>query len=280
MFQQVLLLATLGLLVAYGLGFRSASTRLAEGFDDGGNILAPVTDEPTIDPRDEPWVSSWSPADRAARDGQRCIPTYTEDGPYGTTIQTVSKTCEAGMAHTRIGDRIIIPDSIPLPHREPTIRHELFHIHQRRFPDAWRTFYRRAWSFQFASAPPTGMPAGVVQARRSNPDTWDPAVGGPWIVWQGRYWPVPIYTDSKEPRLREATVVWWDEWRQEVLAFPPAEWSAFFGSPTQQEHPHELAAVYLTAEDRTSEAARRVGDWWDATGQLLWSKSPEKGERL
>lgn len=262
--QQILLLATLGLLVAYMLGFQTQTT---EQFSDVP--LAPATEDPEDDPRDIPWIASWSPADRSARYGQICVPTFIEDGPNGTTIQTVSKTCEAGMAHTRPGDRIIIPDSIPLPHRDQTIRHELIHIHQRRNPDAWRTFYRRAWSFQFAEAPPANLPAAVKEARRSNPDTWDPATGGPWAVWQGRYWPVPIYTDAKNPKLREARTVWWDDWRQEVLAFPPAEWSAFFGTPAQDEHPHELAATYLTADDRASEAGRRVGNWWTSTGQLL-----------
>lgn len=261
----ILLLLTLGLLVTHL--FRNQPQ---ESFT--GSRLAPVTPPSDDDVRDLPWIASWSPADRAARDGQICEPTYTEDGPYNTTIQTVSKTCEAGMAHTRPGDRIIIPDSIPMPHRDQTIQHELFHIHQRRHPDAWRTFYRRAWSFQFAPAPPPGMPEAVIAARRSNPDTWDPLTGGPWVVWQGRYWPVPIYTDSQTPHLREAQTVWWDAWRQEVLAFPPAEWSAFFGTPSQDEHPHELSASYLTADSRESEAGRRVADWWSSSGQLLWSK--------
>ena len=269
MLPTILLLATVGLLILYMF----EPTQQKEGFEDSASAY---TVPPDDDPRDLPWIASWSAADRAARHGQICVPTYTEDGPYGTTIQTVSKTCEAGMAHTRVGDRIIIPDSIPIPYRDQTIHHELIHIHQRRHTDAWRTFYRRAWSFQFAEAPPADMPNAVKGARRSNPDTWDPATGGPWPVWKGRYWPVPIYTDSQTPHLREANTVWWDAWRREVLAYPPAEWSAFFGTPNQQEHPHELAAVYLTAEDRTSEAGRRVGDWWESTGSLLWSKAPEK----
>jgi hypothetical protein len=272
MLHHVLLLVVIGLIATHL--FASPSRVTTEGFQSPA-ALSEL--EPEDDPRDLPWIASWSPADRAARHGQICAVTFTEEGPHGTTIQTVSKTCEAGMAHTRPGDRIVIPDSIPMPHRDQTIRHELIHIHQRRNPDAWRTFYRRSWSFQFAAAPPPGLPAAVKAARRSNPDTWDPATGGPWAVWQGRYWPLAIYTDPQTPRLREARTVWWDDMRQELLEFPPASWTAFFGSSTQPEHPHELAAVYLTAESRESEAARRLDEWWAAAGSLLWMtrESPE-----
>jgi hypothetical protein len=257
----VLFLALTGLLIAYLL--QPSST--VEGF------IAPIEDPPEDDPRDLPWIASWSPADRAARRGQNCAPTYTEAGPDGTTILTTAKSCEAGMPHTRPGDRIIIPDSVPLPDRATTIAHELIHIHQRRHPADWQRFYTRAWSFQLSVEPPPDMPASLRGARRSNPDTWYPEGGGPWACWMGRWWPVPVYKDPVAPQLRDATVVWWDAWRATTAKEPPTSWIQFFGAVAQPEHPHEIAACLIVAgeESRVTEAGRRLLDWWEATGRAL-----------
>jgi hypothetical protein len=283
--QIALFLAMVGVAVAYVLRPTGAEF---EGFVDAvyDNQGAAVMDTPSVlfsnptawatpndeidNPLDLPWIASWSPADRRARAGENCAPLYVAAGPEGTTILTTSKSCEAGMAHTRPGDRIYMPDSIPLPLRESTLRHEMFHIYQRRQPDAWAQFYRRQWSFVLHDDPPASMPASVVEARRSNPDTWTPAStkGGTWPCWMGRYWPVPVYKSPQTPTLRDAVTVWWDEWRQEVLVQAPAAWTTFFGDPAQNEHPHEIAAVLLTAEDRSSEAGRRLLDWWNTTGFL------------
>jgi len=220
------------------------------------------------DPRDLPWIASWSAADRFARQGHNCAVKYIKEGQDGTTIITTSKSCEAGMPHTRAGGRIIVPDSIPEPLRADIIAHELIHIYQRRNPEKWITFYRRNWSFQFHKEPPSTMPASVRDARRSNPDTWDPISGGPWSCWMGRYWPVPVYTDPKAPSLRDAITVWWDEWQRKVLLEPPAAWTAFFGKQSQDEHPHELSAVMIVADDTMTEAGRRLMNWWRTTGTL------------
>lgn len=215
------------------------------------------------DPRDLPWIASWSPSDQYARRGQNCVPTYTEVGPDGTTILTTSKTCEEGLPHTRVGDRIIIPDSVLFTDRASVIQHEMVHIYQRRYTKEWTDFYRRNWMFTLHTAPPKEMPKNLQEARRSNPDTWDPAMGGPWSCWMGRWWPVPIYRNPKTPTLRDAVTVWWDSWKQETLTCSPEGWATFFGNPAQDEHPHELAAVMITKEDTHCEAGRRLRQWWE-----------------
>lgn len=228
----------------------------SESFAD---MPAPISEQTDDDPRDLPWIASWSPADRYARKGQICDILTEEQGPHGTTIYTVKESCEAGMAHTRPGDRIILPDTIPFAFRQDTITHEMYHIWQRRRPDLWRSFYTQQWGFEFADGPPSDMPPSVVTARRSNPDTWD----SPWVRWQRRYWPVCVYRDPSTPALRDATVVWWDDSDRTLLTAPPASWIAFFGRPAQEEHPHELAAVLLTDRNTSCEAGRRVVAWWD-----------------
>ena len=273
MLQVVLILIIVSVTVFHLWWQKGAS--VVERFDSGRPVagmppaatMAPVIDDPTDDPLDLPWLASLSAVDRAARYGQNCRVTYTEAGPCDTVIQTVHPTCEAGMPHTRAGDRIILPDSIQLPDREEILRHELVHILQRRHPDSWLAFYRRAWSFTFASAAPQGLPAEIQAARRSNPDTWDPRSGGPWACWQHRWWPVPVYRNPENPRLRDADTVWWDSATGEVLRDPPAEWIAFFGATSQDEHPHELAAVMLAGGITSSEAGRRLQNWWRAEGR-------------
>jgi hypothetical protein len=294
MLQFILLLAIAGLVVAHLMKPTIRTTKGTKGtkgtnegfygsggdtdtsydstYQAGGDFPA---NEPIDDPRDLPWIASWTPADKAARAGQNCNPSYTEIGPKGTMIITTSKSCEAGMPHTLVGDRIMIPDSVVLPALATTIDHELVHIHQRRSADAWATFYRRNWSFNLQSTPPAHMPAELVEARRSNPDTWVPSggvgVGGPWSCWMNRYWPVPVYTDPKQPRLRDTITVWWDEWKREILKQAPEAWTQFFGSPTQNEHPHEIAAVMITdetGESGSTEAGRRLMAWWSSSGAL------------
>jgi hypothetical protein len=270
--QHILLLAIAGLVVAYAIR-RPFSRR--EGFESpeltGPNtVYAPAFSVPPNeedDVRDLPWIASWSPADKAARAGHICTPMHQEIGPDDTLILTVSKSCEAGMPHTRPGDRIIIPDSSPLPDRADVIAHELVHIYQRRNPEIWLDFYRRNWSFTFYDKPEASMPASVIGARRNNPDTW--SATGWWPCWQGRFWPVPVYTDPKNPKLRDCVTVWWDQWRREVLTVPPSAWSQFFGRPAQDEHPNEIAAVMIVAEDTQTEAGRRLLNWWRTKGPFL-----------
>jgi hypothetical protein len=225
------------------------------------------------DPRDLDWIASWSAADQFARRGHNCVPIFKTAGPDGTVIETTSKSCESGMPHTLAGDRIIIPDSIPEPLKAEIIGHEMIHIYQRRFPEAWRDFYRRSWSFELHEAPPDDMPASVVEARRANPDT---RRAGPWSAWMGRYWPVPVYTNPQSPSLREAVTIWWDTWSHKILTEPPQAWTAFFGKPTQDEHPHEIAAVLLMADDYSTEAGRRLMSWWNSAGEIL--KAKHKGQ--
>lgn len=283
MIRHVLSMIVIALAIAYAL-----QPTKEEGFQDAvyDSQGAFVADKPSAiltgntawssafgedNPLDLPWIASWSPADQAARKGQNCAVLYSRGGPEGTTIVTTSRSCEAGMAHTRPGDRIFLPDSIPQALHEHTIRHEMIHIYQRRDPVAWAQFYRRQWAFMLFMEPPASMPASVLGARRNNPDLWVPGskYGGTWPCWKGRYWVAAVYKDPKNPQLRDAITVWWDDWRQNILTQPPADWVAFFGDLSQNEHPHEIAAVLLTAEDTNSEAGRRLMSWWLTKGSLL-----------
>ena len=229
----------------------------------------PATDKTEMTPdEDEIWLSSLTAADKRARRGHNCLPTYQQSGPFGTTILTTTKACEDGMAHTRPGDRIYIPDTINTVMRSDTIRHELVHVYQRRNPEAWKTFYRRSWSYEIFMDPPDGLPQELIDGRRANPDTAND-MGGPWACWMRRWWTIPIYKDNYNPRLRDIKVMFWDSWKKGLTEVPPSEWTAFFGTPGQSEHPNEIAACLLVLEDTSSEAGRRLMTWWRSQGLTL-----------
>ena len=245
---------------------RIANVRYKTEGNHGDPPMTPDDD----DSRDLAWIASWTPADKAARQGHTCVPKHTGAGPAGTTIIETSHSCEDGMPHTRPGDRIILPDSILPTEQQDIIDHELIHIFQSRNAEAWKRFYRQNWSFEIFTEPPPTFPADLRAAKRSNPDLWNPAAGGAWSCWKGRYWPLAVYTDPKHPTLRAAVTVWWDTWKAAVQKEAPEGWLEFFGSVAQDEHPHEMAAVYIATEARNSEAARRLHSWWASTGQLLF----------
>ena len=290
MIQTILLIAIVGLVVAR----LWTAIENREGFADQNEYALLANPEPgkpydgipptpyddispsgpgDDDPRDLPWIASWSAADRFARQGQNCAVKYVRAGEDNTTIVTTSKSCEAGMPHTRAGGRIIIPDSIPDALQAEIIAHEYIHIFQRRNPEVWATFYRRNWSFVLHKEPPASMPASVAEARRGTPDTF----GIPWACWMGRIWPVPVYTNPQAPSLREARTVWWDDWQRKVLLTPPANWTAFFGTPSQDEHPHEMAAVMIVAGDTMTEAGRRLMNWWRSDGATAKASRKSQG---
>jgi hypothetical protein len=246
-----------------------ASPQSLDGKSPDFTLEYPATDKTEMTPdEDEAWFLSQTAADQRARRGQNCLPTYKQAGPFGTTIITTTKSCEDGMAHTRSGDRIYIPDNINTVMRSDTIRHELVHVYQRRDPEAWRRFYRRSWSYEIFTDPPASLPKDLIEGRRANPDTTDD-MGGPWACWLRRYWTIPIYKDNYNPRLRDTTVIFWDEWKKEALTAPPSDWTAFFGTPGQPEHPNEIAACLLVSEDTSSEAGRRLMTWWASQGLAL-----------
>ena len=245
---------------------RNPSRKADAPYKTAGNHGDPPMAPDEDDPRDLPWIASWTSADRAARAGHTCIVKHTEIGPANTVIHTTSHSCEAGMPHTRSEGRIIIPDSVLPTERQDIINHELIHVYQARDPDVWKQFYRKNWGFEIFKDAPASLPADLRAAKRANPDT----ATAPWSCWKGRWWPFAVYTDPQHPTLRGAVTVWWDTWKNAVSKEAPEGWAEFFGRVQQDEHPHEIAAVMIAGENTSSEAGRRLHQWWN--GQTLYSQ--------
>jgi hypothetical protein len=128
--------------------------------------------------------------------------------------------------------------------RNDILRHERVHLRQRQEPIEWRNFYRSAWGYEYTKSPPPGIPQHWIMRLRPNPDTED----GPWAIWNGRYVFFPTFRDINRS-LRTAVVQVWDMKKKQIVDIP-AEWQQFFceggNCPYQYEHPHEIAAEFIT----------------------------------
>jgi hypothetical protein len=194
---------------------------------------------------DYDWSGKWSHYDRLARKDANCKPIYKvhrKIGEQSVWIWTTPKSCEQGLPHTRGIDVIAIPEGYPKDKLPPLLDHEHVHILQRLMPDSWAKFYEQKWFYRIYSEPPVGMPDELIKLRRSNPDT----ASEPYCCWKSRWWPVAVYKSKKSLSLGGAPVKWWDQETGEISLEPPEQWTAFFGSIHQSEHPHEISAEYIS----------------------------------
>jgi hypothetical protein len=154
-------------------------------------------------------------------------------------------SADGGMPHTRPSNVICLPMSPSLVSAE-TMQHELWHIHQRTFPDRWRRFLRERWDFVPYNG---GLPEKFNGMLRHNPDTLEQ----PLWLWRGEWVPVCLFTNPTTPTLSDTAVWFYNTKRGSYVTAVPAEMHHFFGDglpPVAYEHPYELAA-YLLASGRT-----------------------------
>jgi hypothetical protein len=182
-------------------------------------------------------------------------------------IEVVSDSCKEGLPHTTDSETIRMPLSVwNGSNRQSVLLHERVHLSQKRHPEVWSEFYRRHWDYELLVAAPAGVPAVYSQNRRPNPDT-DVA---PWAIWRHRYVFFPNYKHAGVPQLKNAQVLVWDLDTNHLVPIPDA-WYALFcvnrALPHQYEHPHELAAEFLTLGSG-SVAANELRSWWLDTQNL------------
>jgi hypothetical protein len=171
---------------------------------------------------------------------------------YGT-VEIVDPSCQEGLPHTWSPTLIRMTEADWNSSRRTSIlKHERVHLRQRQDSSAWRSFYRNKWSYELTKIPPPGIPAHWIERIRPNPDTAD----GPWAIWRGRYVFFPTHRDAKRS-LRNATVQVWDVLKKQIVDIPP-QWKQQFcdgeSCPYQYEHPHEIAAEFITNESNSPAA--------------------------
>ena len=177
---------------------------------------------------------------------------YTRNG----NIEIVNDECQEGLPHTTNGNTIRMTESVwNSGNCDSTLKHERVHLDQKRHPEKWEAFYHSAWDYELLTSPPPDLPITEV---RPNPDT----TGKPWALWRRRYLFYPQY--GPERTLRNAPVRIWDVEEKQHVDLPP-EWLAEFcdddGCPHQYEHPHEMAAEYIT-HGSSSPSAVKLFRWF------------------
>jgi hypothetical protein len=196
------------------------------------------------------------------RTGDECTVLQTIRLDESTRVEIVDDACKEGLPHTTDASTIRMTRATwEGARREEVLRHERVHCAQKGSDArAWRDFYARAWEYTIHTAPPATLPATLVARLRPNPDTAD----APWALWRGRWLFFPVF--GADRKLATAQVIVWDTETRRALDAPPEQWRAAFcgrdgACPHQYEHPHEIAAEYLTDLKSTASAATALFSW-------------------
>jgi len=158
------------------------------------------------------------------------------------SIVFLMPSADTGFPHTRPDQLICFPQQATLPSME-TFLHELWHVHQRKYPDLWKRLYKNVWKFR--PFPLEQIPAELREHMRINPDTM---LDGPYC-WRDTWVPLPIFQSPTQPRLGDCSIWFYNVGTRLWKKSAPVEWSAYFGNvlpPTAHEHPNELSAYMLS----------------------------------
>lgn len=199
-----------------------------------------------------------SSINRNARAGQNYLPSLvsisrsvppappSQPWPSGQVIW-MEPTADNGLPHTRPPYYICISKDFPQEQLENTLLHERVHVHQRMFPEFWKSLLSETWEF----TPWSGSIPQEIQARlRINPDI----LGAPLFVWKKIWLPLAIFKSTSHPKLNQIDIIWWNIESRTIHREPPPNWISFFGNLSAGEHPYEIAA-YLIAENPSQNKA-------------------------
>jgi hypothetical protein len=167
------------------------------------------------------------------------------------SIATLMPSADGGFPHTRPERLICFPQSASLPSLQ-TFIHELWHIHQRKYPDLWKRLYLNIWGFkEWRDEGDAKLPEELRKQIRINPDTLGINGDRGLYCWKNEWVPLPIFLSPSRPKMNDCAIWFWNirtmKWRQS----PPEAWTAFFSSPlvpsSANEHPNELSAYMLSS---------------------------------
>lgn len=149
-------------------------------------------------------------------------------------------SADGGMPHTRPQHLLCLP-RLEQINSIITIRHELWHIHQRIYAMQWmEIFNKMGWKLWNGH-----LPDLLEGHRRFNPDTIDM----PLWIYQNTWVPVPIFRDIRSPVLSEVDIWFYHVTDKRHVRQVPDELLIDFPSmpSSAYEHPRELTA-YLLAD--------------------------------
>jgi hypothetical protein len=152
-------------------------------------------------------------------------------------------TADDGMPHTRPNNIICFPDISQL-YSITTLKHELWHVHQRNYQDLWLSVFQSiGWKPWKGS-----LPERLEQNRRLNPDTID----HPNWVFHDTWVPIPIFRNITHPKVSDVDICFYHVFEKYHTKKLPPELSFYFsGLPSIAfEHPREITAYMLAEPDK------------------------------
>lgn len=174
------------------------------------------------------------------------LPRKLQDEIGEVNVVILFPSADGGMPHTRPQSTICFPFKNEYPEVE-TITHELWHIHQRMYPEFWQRVLKSQWDFE----PYDGeLPFLLEKQRRFNPDT---IKSQNWI-WRNTWIPVPILQNVTQPVLGDCKIWFYNVKTERVDHDIPVEVREYFGNMNMAafEHPYEMAAYMLSGQKQYS----------------------------
>jgi hypothetical protein len=176
------------------------------------------------------------------------------------SIIQLMPTADDGMPHTRPHSVICFPDISQL-FSITTLKHELWHIHQRIYQEEWlRIFESIGWK------PWSGkLPEKLELYRRLNPDTID----HPNWVFRNTWVPIPVFQNITHPKVSEVDICFYHITEQYHTRKVPTELQMYFSglSMIAFEHPREITA-YLLSEPEKYGHSQAFQDIIDQMGHI------------
>jgi len=168
------------------------------------------------------------------------LPRKLQDEIGGVNVVILYPSADGGMPHTRPQSTICFPFKNVYPEVE-TITHELWHIHQRMYPEFWQRLLKSQWDFEPVDVE---LPDVLERQRRFNPDTLKTQN---WI-WRNTWIPVPVLQNITQPTLGDCKIWFYNVKTKLVDHDIPADVKNFFGNMNMAafEHPYEMAAYMLS----------------------------------
>ena len=171
----------------------------------------------------------------------------------GCDVVVLHSSADNGYPHTRPTAVICLPDSFVTSSTDAqlteTLAHEAMHVHQRRYPELWKTKCKQeGW---------TPIPTGSIPKRfrdqcRLNPDTF---YDTPFWAWDTHHVPLPMFTSMQPTGLADVRIEWLDLRTGALFHDAPKSFTTKYGNPSQPEHPYEIYAIKYAAQGITTQNA-------------------------
>jgi hypothetical protein len=152
-------------------------------------------------------------------------------------------SADGGMPHTR-PDNIICYPNLSQLYSITTLKHELWHIHQRRYAEYWEQIFNQlGWKEWNGKLPPL-----LERNRRYNPDTID----CPLWIYRDTWVPVPIFDSITQPKINNVQIWFYNPKDAYHTRQVPEEFLVYYNglNGTSLEHPREIAAYMLSEHER------------------------------